>query len=166
MNKKIVYIFVFLALTIFLTACANQDAVGRRLSTSDGLVNEIPREGNRGDGDEDEREMEIRANSCNADGNCEMDSATIHTLFLHGKTISTNEGSNLVLDAGEGRNSVMIGDLFFKGKTIGTGEGHNLILSPGNGENEIMINGLEGEGNAYLCINENGGIFRSNDPCR
>ena len=129
MNKKIgiFVVFVLLAGAVFLSGCT-QEEVGAKLNRN---LN-----GN------------VDANSCKADGSCEMYSATIRNLILEDKTIRTKAGHDLTLESGA--NDVRIeGNLLIEGYIASTD------LNAGQNE----------DGNAYLCVNSEGVIYRSHDRC-
>ena len=164
LNKKLVYLFAVLVAGLFvISSCSQQEAVGvraRNLDLGEDNVPVLP-------GD---NERNIKANSCNNDEVCEINSIKMEYLSIDGKTISTRRTSNLILNAGgDGNSDVVIGDLYLQGKTIGSTEGHALILKGGSGiviDGETSFDRLTGEGNAYVCLNNQGKLFRSNNPCR
>ena len=134
----------------------------------------------------------IRANSCDADSQCETKSlvadgiSRIGVVVIDGKTISTKGGSTSALTLTSDNKLIMVdgtlrsdyittktikgdGDL-----TLTTGNNGALLLNPE--KKSVVVNGtlsadyfsvtnLKGDGNAYACLDNNGKLFRSTKPC-
>ena len=115
---------------------------------------------------------EIAANSCDADDICEV-----------AKTVSTRKGSTSALilksDAGQvvvegplSSESLVSGRVSIDGKIISTTKDSTSALVLTSDVNSVIVEGgvtvtkLRGEGNAYACIDGNGGLFRSDTPCK
>ena len=109
----------------------------------------------------------IKANSCDADGICEI-----------AKTISTKAGSTSALVLTSDTKEVIVqdslstGSVLIKGKSISTSPGSTSALTLTSDIKKVIVDGslsstnLVGTGNAYACIDSNGKIYRSLTACK
>ena len=103
----------------------------------------------------------INANECRGDDVCEMNNATIFgELFVSNRAKVSNPDP-----LGESADLTVQGKIYTSALSLSDSYGGN------NGIYELSryrfkAGLLEGEGNAYVCVNYFGEIFRSNSPCR
>ena len=129
----------------------------------------------------------VKAHSCDADGSCEVNSllAKENGVIIEGKVISTGEGGpgNLVLTSNNGGVDVE-GDLNAKRLNVqnitnleGTPLPEIVIGSYAEFMGKVRVNNalsadilvglnMRGNGTAYVCVDHNGYLIRSNTPCR
>ncbi|MDP3640263.1 MAG: hypothetical protein Q8R53_03625, partial [Nanoarchaeota archaeon] len=115
---------------------------------------------------------EFKANSCDADGVCEV-AKTVSTkvgstsnLILMSDTKVVNVQGNLGVDG-----SLSAGSVRLSGKTVSTTAGSTsaLLLTSDAKivviEGSLSANSLAGTGNAYACVDSAGKLFRKISPC-
>ena len=167
MSKKLIYIFVILVAGLFIISACEQ-AVGVRARQLD-----------RGGADN------IKANSCDADNSCEVNSLLLSSNSYEGdKPTIKAEGNGIILNKKTviqgylSADEIILNKIFLSSNSY---EGEQpTIEASGNGiilnkkviiegyvdAHEILSSSLIGKGNAYACINSQGKLFRSNNPCR
>ena|SRR3989338_444986 len=121
-------------------------------------------------GDATRAKASINANSCNADGICEMKVAMVSG-EVNTPKIDVNE-VNVNVMANE-RNILSARDgLVVTGTNVDADNPDKFIVhspaifnSPTNFNSVVYFTNLKGTGNAYACLNQDGILYRSIKPC-
>ncbi len=107
----------------------------------------------------------IKANSCDADGVCEIISAEItNSVYVGGEVVAQDD---LIAfdELFVGKNAEINGTLNVLGGSINTNydvtANDDLIA-----QDDIAAFGLRGNGTSYVCVNSEGIFIRSNTACR
>jgi len=97
----------------------------------------------------------IRANSCDADTNCEVNQ------LVASNGIISNSGLTVT-------GTTMIGRIGISDDVIFHWDNGPIKINKGLlvNEGDLSVNNLAGNGNAYACIGPNGNLFRSDTACR
>ena len=103
----------------------------------------------------------IRSHSCDADDICEVNGEikSNGSLTLIPSTGNAKIEADLTLTS-----PGFVGGVYFKSNEEGS-----LTITPGSGhakiEGDLRVTDLQGTGNAYVCVEQGGLLYRSSTPC-
>ena len=187
MNKKLIYLSIFLVIAIFLiSAC--QDIVGARIKSS-GEAQPIDKSKSSGNdvyannvyvreklmggiGTDGKYSVILKNNGIETNQITVSGETNTRTVFatehidVGGARLSLNKDEKVLIFSMQGTedgNFMFGGDLIVNRNARTTGD---LLVGDEATVGNLRIIDEQGDGNAYLCINSLGVVFRSNDPCR
>ena len=109
---------------------------------------------------------QINANSCDADSICEVAKTVSTKIGSTSALILTSDVKEVIVDG-----SLAAGSVFINGKTVSTNPKSTSALILTSDVKEVIVDGslaatkLVGTGNAYICVDSEGYLYRSLTAC-